>query len=367
MPEAVREIFLSYASADRERVAPLVHALEEDGLQIWWDEDIGDGQIFHRAIEQALTRALCVVVVWSRESIRSEWVINEASDARGRDRLVPVLLDPVVPPLEFRHLQAADLREWRGDRDDPEFAGLRRSLAAMIGVHGAASSVAAPVRSVRHWWQAWPGRALGAAAVVIALLFVIFGIRQRALVRPVQQTTDSPAASVQSSPDREEVPAQAPAAASMDAVNLLDMRAGAQLVRVDPSHTQWAWANVFNGGATSTPVYLNSFAVLSLPGDRGTMFDTLAIYVDKWATMIGVKELEVSTSTESAGGPFVKAALITAPDYQNLATPFHEFRFPPVQARFVRFQIVSFHSGAAGNVGTVGSIQLYHRHAGGTR
>jgi hypothetical protein len=42
--------------ADRERVAPLVHALEEDGLQIWWDQDIGDGQIFYRAIEQALTR-----------------------------------------------------------------------------------------------------------------------------------------------------------------------------------------------------------------------------------------------------------------------------------------------------------------------
>jgi TIR domain len=78
MPEAVREIFLSYAGADRERVAPLVHPLEEDGLRIWWDQEICDGQICHRAIEQALTRAPCVVVVWSRESIRSEWVINEA-------------------------------------------------------------------------------------------------------------------------------------------------------------------------------------------------------------------------------------------------------------------------------------------------
>jgi predicted ABC-type ATPase len=83
MREAVREVVLSYAGADRKRVAPLVHALEEDGLGTWCDQDIGDGQIFHRAIEQALTRAACVVVVWSRESIRSEWVINEASDAGG--------------------------------------------------------------------------------------------------------------------------------------------------------------------------------------------------------------------------------------------------------------------------------------------
>jgi hypothetical protein len=197
-------------------------------------------------------------------------------------------------------------------------------------------------------------------------LFVIFGVRQRAIVSPAQQTTDPPVTSVQSSPEREEASAQEPAAASKEAVNLLDTRAGAQLVRVDPSHTQWAWANVFNGGATLTPVYLNSFAVLSLPADRVAMFDTLAVHVGTWAP-IGVKELEVSTSMESAGGPFVKAALITAPDYQNPATHFHEFRFPPVQARFVRFQIVSFHSGAAGNVGAVGSIQLYHRHAGRTR
>lgn len=41
MREAVREVVLSYAGADRKRVAPLVHALEEDGLGIWWDQDIG--------------------------------------------------------------------------------------------------------------------------------------------------------------------------------------------------------------------------------------------------------------------------------------------------------------------------------------
>ena len=127
------QIFLSYASADRERVEKLVHALEADGLEVWWDRDIASGQSFHKVIEQALTAASCVIVVWTRQSVASEWVLNEASDARKRDRLVPVLLDPVTPPLEFRHLQAADLSSWHGDTGDLRFTGLRKAVAAMLG------------------------------------------------------------------------------------------------------------------------------------------------------------------------------------------------------------------------------------------
>ncbi len=34
------DVFLSYASQDRERIVPLVKALEADGLSVWWDRDI---------------------------------------------------------------------------------------------------------------------------------------------------------------------------------------------------------------------------------------------------------------------------------------------------------------------------------------
>jgi len=129
----VSEIFLSYAGADRATVAPLVHALEAEGLQLWWDRDIDYRQSLHKVIEQALTAAPCVIVVWTRESVQSEWVLNEASDARKRDRLVPVLLDPVTPPLEFRHLQAADLSDWKGDSADPRFTRLHQGVVAMLG------------------------------------------------------------------------------------------------------------------------------------------------------------------------------------------------------------------------------------------
>ena len=99
---------------------------------MWWDRDIDSGQSFHKVIQQALTAAPAVIVVWTNESVQSEWVLNEASDARTRDRLVPVLLDPVTPPLEFRHLQAADLSGWKGDSADPQFIGLHKGVSAIL-------------------------------------------------------------------------------------------------------------------------------------------------------------------------------------------------------------------------------------------
>ncbi len=74
---------------------------------------------------------------------------------------------------------------------------------------------------------------------------------------------------------------------------------------------------------------------------------------------MSVKELAVYTSSTSPGGPFVKVAQIIVPDYQNLQKPFQEFRFAPAHARFVKLQVLSFHPGASGNLGIVGSIQLY--------
>ena len=38
------DIFVSYARADKARVAPLVAALERQGWSVWWDPAIVPGQ-----------------------------------------------------------------------------------------------------------------------------------------------------------------------------------------------------------------------------------------------------------------------------------------------------------------------------------
>jgi tetratricopeptide (TPR) repeat protein len=103
------DVFVSYASADRERVIPIVQAIERRGWTVWWDRKIGAGNAFDREIEKALDEARCIIVVWSEASIESDWVRNEATEGLERGILIPVLLDAIRPPLAFRRTQTIDL------------------------------------------------------------------------------------------------------------------------------------------------------------------------------------------------------------------------------------------------------------------
>jgi len=105
----VADIFLSYASQDRNRVAPIVQAIERRGWTVWWDRHIDAGTAYDREIEHAIDEAQCVVVVWTEQSVESDWVRNEAAEGLERGMLVPVCIDPVRPPLAFRRTQTIDL------------------------------------------------------------------------------------------------------------------------------------------------------------------------------------------------------------------------------------------------------------------
>ena len=106
------DIFVSYSSVDLDRVLPLVAALEAEGWNVWWDRELVTGDSFDEEIENALEVASCIVVVWSQESINSRWVRAEANEGLERRILIPVLIDPVRPPLVFRSSQTANLIGW---------------------------------------------------------------------------------------------------------------------------------------------------------------------------------------------------------------------------------------------------------------
>ena len=73
-----------------------------------------------------------MVVLWSAVSIASEWVRNEASEAKRRGILIPVFIEPVEAPLAFRLLNGADLRDWRGDSEDGEFQRLVQRIEQLL-------------------------------------------------------------------------------------------------------------------------------------------------------------------------------------------------------------------------------------------
>lgn len=126
-------VFLSYAHGDHAQAQRLAAALERCGYTVWWDALIEGGTRYAKTIDEALAAADAVVVLWSRRSIESDWVRDEAAQGRDRHRLVPLTLDGTPPPLGFRQLQVIDVSGWRGRPNASQLQAICRAVAAAVG------------------------------------------------------------------------------------------------------------------------------------------------------------------------------------------------------------------------------------------
>lgn len=109
-----RRIVVSYCSEDRFRARHIVQMLREAGFTVFWDQDLQPRQDFRAVIAREIQLADCTLVLWSRSSIGSPFVTDEASLARRIGNYVPVLLAKVRPPLGLRSEQFLWLDHWDG-------------------------------------------------------------------------------------------------------------------------------------------------------------------------------------------------------------------------------------------------------------
>jgi TIR domain len=99
---------------------------------VWWDRRILPGQTWDEVIAEVLAAAHCVVVVWTKASVDSDWVRIEANFGRERQILVPVLLEAIEVPLAFRLIQAASLAGWDGVNGHPGLTQLEDGVQAVL-------------------------------------------------------------------------------------------------------------------------------------------------------------------------------------------------------------------------------------------
>lgn len=127
----MNDIFLSYSREDIVMASVIVEALERHSFSIWWDQKIDHGDVFDSIIRKELNAAKCVMVLWSKKSVESEYVRAEATS--GKNRLVPILIEDVNIPVPFNLIQTANLKYWNGDQSHPEFLKLLKSVSKKIG------------------------------------------------------------------------------------------------------------------------------------------------------------------------------------------------------------------------------------------
>jgi tetratricopeptide (TPR) repeat protein len=165
-------IFLSYARKDFAKAQRVAGALEAAGHSVWWDRQLHPGERFSAEIDRALKTSDAVVALWSRASIESAWVQDEAGVGRDTGRLVPALLEPVAPPLGFRQYHAVDLS--RGRLNARSIEPLVQAVQDRLS--GKRSKAEAPAKprfaalSTRPLWAI--AAALALVAAVVTALFV---------------------------------------------------------------------------------------------------------------------------------------------------------------------------------------------------
>ena len=131
------DIFISYARPDEPIAKRVDDALTEAGYRVWRDDELPAHRPYAEVIEERLRGAKAVVVLWSADAAKSQWVRSEADAARELGTLVQVSIDGTIPPMPFDQIQCADLKRLGRDRRGP---GWRKLTAA---------------------WRRWPARRAG--------------------------------------------------------------------------------------------------------------------------------------------------------------------------------------------------------------
>jgi hypothetical protein len=131
-PSVGGDVFISYARKDKDSVARIAQILQSEGMDVFWDQDLVVGDDWRDVIKNRLSRAKCVVAVWSEDSINSDWVKWEA--ARGYDRgiLIPLTIDGKSPARVFDEIQTADLSNWDGSPGDARVARLLTGIRTIL-------------------------------------------------------------------------------------------------------------------------------------------------------------------------------------------------------------------------------------------
>ena len=127
------DVFVSYARSTEEPARRIAEALRKLGYSVWRDDELPAHRPYAEVIEERLKAAKAVVVVWSQEAVKSQWVRAEADLARQEGKLVQLGIDSAQPPLPFNQIQFADMDGWRGDEAAPSWRKVVDSVAALVG------------------------------------------------------------------------------------------------------------------------------------------------------------------------------------------------------------------------------------------
>jgi TIR domain-containing protein len=131
--------FFSYSREDSEFALRLAADLRAAGASVWIDQlDIGPGQLWDRAVQNALETCPSVLIILSPASVKSDNVMDEINFALDQKKtLIPVLYRDCDIPFRLRRFQHLDFRT--------EYERMLEELRKFLHLGGASQAQATSV------------------------------------------------------------------------------------------------------------------------------------------------------------------------------------------------------------------------------
>ena len=189
------EVFISYASKDRERILDLVDRLDAAGVSVWIDQmSIEGATMWSQEIVEAIDRCRVLILAISPNSSESENVVKEVALAsERRKKILPVCLEMSGIPKSMEYQLAGIQRvEYFAGEEEAGLQAMIRALAKLgvtVSAEANTAAAGAPKRpshgashapigqAPKNEGAAWGkiAAAVGGVAVLVAGLFLLGG------------------------------------------------------------------------------------------------------------------------------------------------------------------------------------------------
>ena len=197
----MQQIFISYSRKDIDFARKLAGDLEKAGYDVWWDlTDLRGGDDWVKTIPAAIASSQQVIVVLTPDSIESEWVRKEYTQALSlRKKIIPILFKPTSVPFALNTINFVNFAN--GEYED-RFKELLSALG-FTGTPPAVTPYQKAILSLPPWLIKFgiPG-----LLVIILLAFFMIPRPSQPIETPTVTQTPSLAASPSSTATLTESP-----------------------------------------------------------------------------------------------------------------------------------------------------------------
>jgi hypothetical protein len=336
--------FFSYSRVDSDFAKKLATDLRNAGADVWIDQlDIVPGSAWDVAIQNALNEAGGVLAIISDTSIQSKNVMDEVSYAISQEkRIIPLILESCPIPFRLARLQHVDFTKDYDSALEYLLKALKASATNAIAAQPVISSKAGTSagKSLRT-------TILLSAAIIAASILTIFFLVNKNKSREVvnnDSMISHEAGNTDSTGDRGDGDVNGRTAAltnttnTNDRVNLFASENGGRILIASSDD----WKYTIDGSETLAQISygLGKEAVYGFKDERPATFDLFTMLINGTETY-NIKEFELFAGNDSPTGPFKSIGKFQTQNVKLFKTPYQEFKFAPVTAKYVKFKLIS--------------------------